>query len=428
MTTLFPDSLWVNTATPLAANQALEGDSSCDVVIIGAGFTGLRAALHLSEAGSRVIVLDAGDVGWGASGRNGGQVNPMLPFNTPDKLMNLVGPTYFERLTETSLNSADALFDLIRKHDINCQARQNGWLRVDHCAKARKVSASNTEIWNRHGADMHLVEGDEVVRLSGSKIYRSGVVAPKGGAVQPLSLARGLARAALASGVTIHGQTPVTGLRETGKGWVVKTASGNVSAEWVVFATNGYTDELCSGLAESIIPLVSIQIATDPLSPQQIDSILPEGHTISDTRRVIMYSRREPDDRLVYGSVGKFGANEQFGGFDWLLSDVRRVFPQLGDVNWRFRWGGQLAVTEDRLPHFHEPRKGLIAGLGYNGRGVAMSHVMGLTLAQRVLGAAPESLPFPSAAIKSIPFRAIQMMGKGSVIQMMRMLDYLESR
>ena len=428
MTTRYPDSLWFHTATPLAQSPPLEGDTDCDVVVIGAGFTGLRAALELGEAGSRVVVLDAGDVGWGASGRNGGQVNPMLPFNTPDNLMKLVGPQYFERLTETSLNSADDLFALIKKYEIDCQARQKGWLRVDHCAQARKVSASNTEIWNRHGADMHLVEGDEVARLSGSSIYQSGVISPRGGAVQPLSLARGLARAAMAAGVTIHGQSAVTGLSETSKGWTVTTASGKVSAEWVIFAANGYTDGLCDGLAQSIIPLVSIQIATDPLSPEQIESILPEGHTISDTRRVIMYSRREPDDRLVFGSVGKFGANEQFGGFDWLLRDAQRVFPQLGEVNWRFRWGGQIAITADRLPHFHEPRKGLIAGLGYNGRGVAMSHVMGLTLAQRVLGAPVESLPFPSTAIKSMPFRAIQMMGKGSVIQMMRMLDYLESR
>jgi sarcosine oxidase len=428
MTTQFPESLWVNTATPLAPNPALEGDSSCDVVVIGAGFTGLRAALHLSEAGSRVMVLDAGDVGWGASGRNGGQVNPMLPFNTPDRLMNLVGPTYFERLTETSLNSADALFDLIRKHDINCQARQNGWLRVDHCAKARKVSASNTDIWNRHGANMHQVEGDEVTRLSGSRIYQSGVVAPKGGAVQPLSLARGLARALLAAGGVIYGQTPVTALSQTQSGWNVKTANGEVATEWVVLATNGYTDKLCEGLAETVIPIVPVQIATDPLPAEQIESILPQGHTISDTRRIIMYSRREPDGRMVFGGHGKLDSNGNVVGHEWLIRDAERIFPQLAGVNWRYRWGGRIAVTEDRLPHFHEPKRGLIAGLGYNGRGVAMSHVMGLTLAQRVLGAAPESLPFPSMAIKSIPFRAIQMMGSGSVIQMMRMLDYLESR
>lgn len=285
MTTQFPDSLWVNTATPLDSSPPLEGDAECDVVVIGAGFTGLRAALHLAEAGSRVFVLDAGDVGWGASGRTGGQVNPMLPFNTPDNLMKLVGPQYFERLTETSLNSADALFALIRKYQIDCQARQKGWLRVDHCAKARKVSASNTKIWNRYGAGMQLVEGDEVAHLSGSRIYRSGVVSPRGGAVQPLSLARGLARAALAAGTTIHGQSPVTGLTETGSGWTVKTARGAVSAEWVVLATNGYTDGLCKGLVKTMIPLAPIQIASDPLSAQQIDSILPRGHTISSTLR-----------------------------------------------------------------------------------------------------------------------------------------------
>ena len=428
MTTRFPDSLWVDTATPLDPSPRLEGDTAADVVVIGAGFTGLRAALQIAESGARVVVLDAGDVGWGASGRNGGQVNPMLPFNTPDKLMKLVGATYFERLTETSLASADALFALINKYRIDCQARQNGWLRVDHCAQARKVSASNTEIWNRHGADMRVVEGDEVVSLSGSKMYRSGVVAPKGGAVQPLSLARGLARAVLAAGGVIHGQTPVTGLTETGKGWIVRTASGDLSAEWVVLATNGYTDQLCKGLAKTIIPIVPVQIATDPLPAEQVGSILPQGHTISDTRRVIMYSRREPDDRMVFGGHGKLDSRGNIIGHEWLIGDATRIFPQLAGANWRYRWGGRIAITEDRLPHFHEPRKGLIAGLGYNGRGVAMSHAMGLCLAQRVLGAAPESLPFPTTAIKSIPFRAIQMMGKGAVIEMMRWLDYLESR
>lgn len=428
MTTQFPDSLWVNTAAPLDPSPILEGEVDCDVVIIGAGFTGLRAALHLAEAGSRVVVLDAGDVGWGASGRTGGQVNPMLPFNTPDKLLKLVGPQYFERLTETSLDSADALFALIKQYEIDCQPRQKGWLRVDHCDKARKVSASNTEIWNRHGANMQVVEGDEVEKLSGSKIYRSGVVAPRGGAVQPLSLARGLARAALSAGATIHGQSAVTGLAESADGWTIRTASGSVSAEWVVLATNGYSDSLCKGLAETIIPLVPIQIASEPLPGEQVDSILPCGHTISDTRRVIMYARREPGNHMIFGGLGKLDSNNNIGGHEWLIRDAERVFPQLGGVNWRYRWGGHIAVTEDHLPHLHEPRKGLIAGLGYNGRGVAMAHAMGLCLAQRVLGAAHETLPFPTTAIKSIPFRAIQMMGKGPVIEMMRFLDYLESR
>ncbi len=130
----FPASLWVHTAAAIDPCPPLTDDVDCDVTIVGAGFTGLRAALALAEAGSRVVVIDAGDVGWGASGRNGGQVNPMLPFNGPDQLHKLLGPSYFERLTQASLNSADELFALIRRYQIDCDARQHGWLRVDHCS------------------------------------------------------------------------------------------------------------------------------------------------------------------------------------------------------------------------------------------------------------------------------------------------------
>ena len=141
-----------------------------------------------------------------------------------------------------------------------------------------------------------------------------------------------------------------------------------------------------------------------------------------------MYARRQPDDRMVFGGHGHLDRNNQPGGFNWLLRDVERIYPQLKGVNWRYRWGGKIAVTDDRLPHFHEPKPGLIAGLGYNGRGVAMSHVMGKLLAERALGAAPESLPFPTTSLKAMPFRSIQLMGESTAIWWMRMLDKLESK
>ncbi|MGY8996817.1 MAG: NAD(P)/FAD-dependent oxidoreductase, partial [Alphaproteobacteria bacterium] len=206
---------------------------TCDVLVIGAGFTGLNSALRLSEAGSSVVVLDAGDVGWGASGRNGGQVNPMLPFNSPDMLNNMLGSTYFERLTETSLNSADELFDLIRSYQINCQARQNGWLRVNHNDRSRRKSE----------------------KLSGTRAYRSGVITPRGGAVQPLMLAQGLASAAKRNGAIIQGKSPVLSLEQQSGKWEARTESGSVSAEWVAVATNGYTDDLLPKLSGSIIPI-----------------------------------------------------------------------------------------------------------------------------------------------------------------------------
>ncbi|TAL78592.1 MAG: FAD-binding oxidoreductase [Burkholderiaceae bacterium] len=422
----FPNSLWAKTAAAMDASPSLVEDISCDVTIVGAGFTGLRAALALAEAGSRVVVIDAGDVGWGASGRTGGQVNPMLPFNGPDQLQKLLGPTYFERLTDVSLNSADELFALIRRYNIDCDARQHGWLRVDHCQKVREVSWRNAQNWNRFGAGMTQVTGPELLRLSGSPAYQSGILAPKGGAVQPMSLVRGLARASLEAGAQIFGRTAALRLEQSGGPWTVHTQGGRIRSEWVILATNGYSDGLLSGLSRTVMPLVSIQIATDPLSEAQIGAILPDGQTISDTRRVIMYARREPGNQMVFGGMGRQLPSGEIIGFDWLVRDATRIFPRLANVQWKYRWGGCIALTEDRLPHLHEPKKGLIAGLGYNGRGVAMSHVMGRVLAERVLGARPESLPFPISSVRRMPFRSVQMMGMGTAVWWMRLQDRLE--
>ncbi len=423
-----PQSLWFDTAIKLAPSPVLDAEIEVDTLVIGAGFTGLCAALRLAEAGVKVAVVDAYDVGWGASGRNGGQVNPMLPFNSPARIRQLVGDHYFEPLTRVSLNSADALFELINKHDIDCQPRQNGWLRVDHCDKVRAVSQANARDWNQLGAEMHPVEGDEVARLSGSSIYRSGIVASKGGAVQPLSLARGLAKAAIAAGAKIFSSSPVKQLYRQGSSWVCEVPLGKVKSDWVIFATNAYSDQVCPGLAQSVLPVAPIQIATEPLQADLVSEILPLGHTISDTRRIIMYARREPDNRMVFGGHGHLNRHGDPSGFAWLLRDVERIFPRLKGTHWRYRWGGQIAVTEDRLPHFHEPKPGLIAGLGFNGRGVAMSHVMGKLLADRALGAAPDSLPFPSTSIRKMKYRTIQWLGKETAVKFMRLLDYLESR
>jgi sarcosine oxidase len=421
-------SLWAKTCPAMPRNEALNGRHQADVGVVGAGFTGLRAALKLPEGGCSVIVLDAGDVGWGASGRTGGQVNPMLPFNSPKMLRALVGETYFERITAASLNSADELFALIDRYGIDCQARQKGWLRVLHNDRVRAKAEADLREWNAFGADMRLVDGAEVARLSGTTAYQSGVVAPRGGAVPPMRLALGMAEACKAAGVRIHGQSRVVGLSRSGAGWQVATEAGTVTSDWVILATNGYTDQLQPGLRRSIMPLSPIQIATEPLPASVIESLLPEGHTISDSRRVIMYARREPDNRMVYGGLGRKGRNGGLSGFDWLQKDAERVFPQLKGANWTSRWGGQIALTDDHLPHLHEPESGLLAGLGYNGRGVAMSNVMGRVMAARVLGTAPDALPFPTTDIKAVRFREAKLFGMGPAIGAMRFMDWLETR
>jgi sarcosine oxidase len=421
-----PNSLWMAGLRHTLPNSPLTQQTTSDVTVIGAGFTGLRAAHKLADAGKRVVVLDANDVGFGASGRNGGQVNPILPFNGPEQVRRHVGPTYLQRLTDISLGSADSLFDFINQYQIKCDARQHGWLRVDHCERAKKESRKNAEAWIKLGAQIEFVDGEALTTLTGSSAYQSGILVPRGGAVQPLALVHGIAERAKSAGATIYGYSAANRLTQQPDGWTVETASGSVTSQWVILATNGYTDTLYKHLKASIIPFVSVQIATPQLPPEVINTILPQGHTIADTRRVIIYARREPDDRIVIGSHGNIRNDDSLTGFDWLKNDAERIFPQLKGIDWEYAWGGKIAVTDDRLPHFHEPATGLVAGMGYNGRGVAMSNAMGTVLADRVLGTAPEDLPFPISRIKKIPFRNVQLLGKRTVVWWMQQLDKRE--
>ncbi len=420
-------SLWKVTVGPRFDSRRVDADIDCDVVVIGGGFTGLRAALCLAEQGVRVSVFEAGDVGWGASGRNGGQVNPMLPVARPEDLRKAVGDVYFERMAKVSLDSADALFDLVRKHRIDCDARQHGWLRADHGPSARGRARAAAQEWNRFGAGFEFLDGDDARKAIGSDVYQSATLGPRGGAVQPLSLAKGLAVAAAEAGAAIYGEARATDMKRVDQRWVLNVNGHTVRAPQVVLATNGYTDDLFKGLKRGVMPLTPTQMATDPLPPEEIEDILPGGQTISDTRRMIMYARREPGNQMVFGGMGFRKPAGGFGGFGWLLQDALRIFPTIPAHRWQYRWGGHIALTDDRVPHFHEPAPGVMAGMGYNGRGVAMSLVMGRVLADRALGTAPEELPFPVLPVRKVPFRDIQIAGSGIAMSWMRLRDRLES-
>lgn len=211
------DAFWNVTAPAGPQIGPLAGDLTCDVAVVGGGFTGLRAALMLAEAGTDVALFEAGDIANGASGRSGGQVNPMLPVYKPDDLRRAVGPKFFETLAEAALRSADDLFDLVKTYQIQCEARQKGWLRADHCDAARQTSQENARLWNKLGAEFEFVGRDEVTRMTGAQGYGSGTVNTRGGAVQPLMLTRGLARVALGAGAALYNHSPVGRLTQGGR-------------------------------------------------------------------------------------------------------------------------------------------------------------------------------------------------------------------
>ena len=423
-----PGSFWNLTAPTAAHSPALAQDVHCDVAIIGAGTTGLRAALMLAEAGTNVVVLEAGDVGHGASGLSGGQVNPMLPIGRPDELRRTLGDVVFQRMAQASLESADALFDLVETYQLACQARQNGWVRADHCEAARITSRENAQMWNDLGADFEFAGHNDVEHLTGARGYASGIISRRGGAVQPLSLTRELARVARAAGAQIFRHSPVKGMERIGQRWALNVNGERVTAEKVIVATNGYTDGLVPGLQRSILPIASIQMATQPLENNRLGKLFPQGHTISDTRRVFMYARREPGGQFIYGGMGYRAPTGKLRGFRWLKKDIQRIFPDLRGAKFTYKWGGTIAVTNDRVPHMHEPEDGLLAGLGYNGRGVAMSLVMGQELARRALGAAPETLSFPIQKIRPYAFRSTQLLGAAFAMSYWRYLDRRDVR
>lgn len=408
-------SLWQHTAVAFNRPGQLRERIKADVTIIGAGITGLRAALELSKRNISVVVLDSHEPGWGASGRNGGQVNP-LAHATPEKIIKQLGPVYGPRLLESYVNSATEVFSLIKEHDLQCDAVQKGWLRGAHCKSATEELHKMYSGWSKLGLGISFVEGEELQRLSGTNAYKTATLVNSAGCLQPLSYSRELARVSQQMGAQIFANSPASNVKAEGDKWRVTTQFGEVLSDWVLHCTNGYTDDLLKGLRQTIVPLISIQAATRPLSKAEYSSFLPEGHTIADTRRVIYYSRKDNRNRLLFGSLG---TAENCGKSDKqrLNKALHTIFPKFSEKDIEFYWGGRVAFTPDALPHLHEPAPGILAGLGYNGRGVAMATVMGRIMAERVAGKRPEDLSMPTTPFKSVVFHRFHNLGVYSTMK-----------
>jgi glycine/D-amino acid oxidase-like deaminating enzyme len=422
-----PASAWTVGAEPLPEPRPLEGDRRADVAVIGTGYTGLSAALHLAERGAEVVALDAAEPGWGASGRNGGQVIPGLKHD-PDELERHFGVETGRRMWQTAGGAADFVFDLIARHKIACHAQACGWIAAAPHAAALESVRSRTEQWQRRGAAVELLDATRMAEVTGTTAYVGGMLDRRAGAVQPLAFVRGLARAAQQAGAAIHARSAVRRLESTLRGWRVETEGGGVTATTVILATNAYSDDLWPGLRRTVLPVQSYQVATRPLPPEVRRRVLPGGQVVSDLRRILSYFRLDPDGRLLMGGRGPLDDRGDPALFARLEEVARRLFPQIGDAPWEHRWSGRVALTADHLPHLHEPRPGVLAGLGYNGRGIAMATVMGRLLAERALGASHEELGWPVTPIAPIPLHGWRLPAMAAVVRWKRFRDWLDAR
>ena len=422
-----PSSAWTGGAEPLPETRPLEGDRRADVVVVGAGYTGLSAALHLAERGAEVVVLDAAEPGWGASGRNGGQIIPGLKHD-PDELERRFGPETGRRMGEIAGGAADFVFDLIARHKIACHAERCGWIAAAPHAAALESLVSRTAQWQRRGAPVELLDANRIAELTGTTAYAGGMLDRRAGALQPLAFVRGLARAVQQSGAAIHGGSLVRGLEAAPGGWRVDTQAGRVTARSVILATNAYTDDLWPGLRRTVLPVQSYQVATRPLPADVRRRVLPGGQVVSDLRRILFYFRLDPEGRLLMGGRGPLDDRGDPALFARLEAVARRLFPQIGATPWEHRWSGRVALTADHLPHLHEPRPGVLIGLGYNGRGIAMATVMGKLLADRALGASPAEIGWPVTPVEPIPLHRWRLPAMALVVHWKRFQDWRDTR
>ncbi|MBS0367198.1 MAG: FAD-binding oxidoreductase [Proteobacteria bacterium] len=420
-------SLWEATAAPGPEFAALAAPVSAQAVVIGAGYTGLSAALHLARAGRDVVVLEAARIGERASGLNGGQVIPGVK-DDPDELQERFGAGPGARMVDTVAGGPDLVFDLIREHAIACDATRTGWIQPATSETALRQLQRRVRQWQQRGAPLRMLSAAEVAALTGSSRYCGGLLDPRGGTVQPLAYVRGLARAAAAAGARIFARTAALRLVKTTTGWEVGTAAASAAAPVVILATNAYTDSISDTLRRSVVPVPSFQVATQPLPASLRAQILPGGQAASDTWRLLRYFRVESSGRLVMGSRGTYARAPRLAAVKHHYRAVAEIFPQLDGIGFEYHWGGMVAVTPDHLPHLHEPAPGLLAGLGYNGRGVAMATVMGRLLARRVLGAPADELGFPITPLKPVALHAFSRLGVRATVQYLRLADALTAR
>ena len=411
----YPPSWYAATATPLEPFALLKGAQKADVCVIGAGYTGLSAALHLAQAGRDVVLLDAQRVGFGASGRNGGQLGSGQRMEQ-DALEALMGEPEAAKLWDLGEDAKDLVKSLIAEHKIDCHLKPGVAWTGSTDGEVRHLHEYANLLATKYDYDqLETLDHAALQSVCPSPDYRGGILDIGAAHLHPLNYALGLARAAAAAGVRIHERSAVHHIDE-GAPATVRTDAGHVVADHVILACNGYLGGLNRKVAARVMPINNFIAATEPLG-DRINDVLPRDVAVADSRFVVNYFRLSHDGRLLFGGGESYGYRFPSDITAKVRKPMSVVFPQLSDVKIDYAWGGTLGITMKRLPYLTRIGANMLSASGYSGHGVGTATHAGQLMARAIQGdgdgfdtmAAMPTMPFPGGPAMRSPLLVLAM-------------------
>jgi gamma-glutamylputrescine oxidase len=362
----------------------LKGDVTTDVAIIGGGSTGVSAALHLAERGFRVTLLEAEHIGWGASGRNGGQALPGFGASET-KMKHLVGPARAKKLWDMSMEAVDLLHAQIQRFGIPCDP-VIGYLHAAVKPRhVRELQESQEELAALGAPVGRILQGEELRARLASPRYLAALEDSIAGHIHPLNYTLGLARAAQKAGATLHTKTRVTKV-DPGKTITIHTANGKLTASFLLASGGAYLGDLMRPIAGYIMPVGTYIIATEPRA--DVKQMIPGNEAVADLNFVLDYFRRSADDRMLFGGRVSYSTLPPPSLAASMLKRAQKVFPQLADARVEYCWGGNVDISQNRAPHFGRLADNILFTQGFSGHGVALTGLAGKLAAEAIAGQA----------------------------------------
>lgn len=413
---------------PHVPHAALDTDLDVDVAVVGGGYSGLSAAREAARCGASVAVLEAGHIGCGASGRNGGFVVPHFPGATSiSDVVATIGRKKGEALAALVTGGPDTVMATIQRYQIACDTEQNGWLQPAHSerslAKVRRVF----EEWRAFGAPVMWLDEASIRSMTGAGTYLGGWTRASGATVNPTALSRGLGRAATEEGALLFEESAVDAIARDGQGSILSVGAHRVRARAVVLATNGYTERLIGGEARALIPVQLFHTMTAPLDAQTRARILPTRVCFTDIRRSGGFARYDRDGRLISGGLVFAPLAGRASYARHARRRMHQIFPSLGRQSLEACWTGWCAVTDNGLPRVQRLAPNIFSLAGYATRGVCMAQISGAALG-KIVGGAAGFADFPLEVHDGpaeIPFHAAKSLGAQLIFPYYVALDHV---